>query len=122
MMQKPNKGKGKAFVSFLFLFFLFQISFARNDSFCSDNIIQVKAHYGFMFSYRTFTHYVMENHFTAYEVTFSKQTWGKRIWEQLYHYPQTGISYWYSGFNQSKFIGQAHGLFPYINFPLAAVS
>jgi hypothetical protein len=36
----------------------------------------------------------------------------------MYNYPLIGIAYWYSDLGNTKPLGAAHAVFPYINFPL----
>jgi hypothetical protein len=57
-------------------------------------------------------------HYPAFEVSILKETYGKHKWEYMYAYPLIGISYWYSGMGNIKWIGNAHAVFPYISFPL----
>jgi hypothetical protein len=59
-----------------------------------------------------------KRHYAAYEVSFQKATYGRTRWEYMYNYPLIGISCWYSDLGNTKPLGSAYAVFPYINFPL----
>jgi hypothetical protein len=57
-------------------------------------------------------------HFPAFEISIQQATYGKKSWEALYRYPIIGISYWYSDLGGFPELGNAHAIYPFINFPL----
>lgn len=57
-------------------------------------------------------------HFSVFELDICEQTIGKRMWQQIYDYPETGIALWYSDFANSDIVGSAYALYPFIRFPL----
>jgi len=52
------------------------------------------------------------------EIFLSKQTYGKYRWNAFFNYPEYGISYKYSDLGSYNYTGNAHCLFPYLNFHL----
>lgn len=75
-------------------------------------------HYGFIAAHKPNMYYLVQDHFTAFEFNIGKQTHGQKKWESLYGYPDYGIMYWFSDFQNKKILGYGHGFMPYINFPI----
>ena len=84
----------------------------------ADFFLNVRGSYGFIASHKKFTKHIMQSHFSTYEISVGSLTRANSSWGALYNKPEIGIAYWYSNMGQSTYIKQAHGLFPYINFPL----
>jgi hypothetical protein len=59
-----------------------------------------------------------KRHYPAFEFSVVKATHGRNRWEYMYNYPLIGFSYWYSDLGQTRALGSAHAIFPFINFPL----
>jgi len=81
-------------------------------------LFEPRANYGFLIAH----HVEMEiynSHFPSFEFTIAQASYGKRQWESFYNYPVTGIAYWNAWLGNSRDLGQAHALFPYISFPWA---
>ncbi|WP_367327915.1 acyloxyacyl hydrolase [Lentimicrobium sp.] len=80
-------------------------------------LFEPRVNYGFL----TAHHVEMEiynSHFPSFEFSISQETYGKRQWESFYNYPVTGLTYWNAWLGNSKALGQAHALVPYISFPI----
>lgn len=82
-----------------------------------DIVLEGRVYYGW-----TLDHHIeitpFKRHYAAYEFSVQKATHGNTRWEYMYNYPLIGISYWYSNLGNTKALGSAHAIFPYINFPL----
>jgi hypothetical protein len=61
---------------------------------------------------------IFNGHFPAFEFSLTQKTFGRSRWEFMYNYPLVGVSYWYSPLSDNPYLGNAHAVFPYINFPL----
>jgi len=59
-----------------------------------------------------------DSHFPAFELSLQRATYGRKKWEALYRYPMIGVSYWYAELGGFAALGQAHAVYPFINFPL----
>ena len=59
-----------------------------------------------------------DGYFPSFDFTISRQTNGKRAWHYLYRYPVIGLSYRYSNFGRSEYLGEGHTLVPFIIFPI----
>jgi hypothetical protein len=89
-----------------------------HHQFRSPNLVlEGRVYYGW-----TLDHHIeitpYKRHYPAFEVSLQKATYGRTRWEYMYNYPLIGISYWYSDLGNTKPLGAAHAVFPYINFPL----
>ena len=116
----------KAFLLNLMLLILFSIVSQRTFSQSTSDSLNQKEHYiaifrthfGYVMPHREAMQHLTTDHFTAFELSVEKQTFGKKEWHQLYKYPQIGISLWHSQLANSPTLGNATAIFPYINFPL----
>ena len=119
----PARPKAVAIKVFLFvtIFLLLSSQASAQEKikdFGSKLILESRVYYGWTLAH----HLEMQNfrkHYPAYEISLLKETFGNTRWEYMYGYPLIGISYWYAGFGGVETLGQAHAVFPYINFPLA---
>ncbi len=80
--------------------------------------IETKIHYGFIARHHPEMAVMSDIHFPVFELSISKQTLGNKTWEQVYDYPETGISLWQCNFANSSIVGSAIALYPFIRFPL----
>jgi hypothetical protein len=83
----------------------------------SNMMVEAKAAYGFLIPHRLEMQ-IFNAHFPSFEINISKKTDGQSRWEFMYAYPIVGLAYWYSNLGPSPFLGDAHAVFPYINFPI----
>lgn len=96
------------------------VNFAQNKQhkhIQSNLMLEGKAAYGFLIPHRLEME-SMNAHFPSFEINLSKKTDGQSRWEYMYDYPIVGMAYWYSNIGKSPYLGDAHALFPYINFAL----
>lgn len=90
---------------------------SRLRLFTSNLILENKIHYGFLIPHHREME-ILNAHFSAYEFTISKATYGRTRWEYMYSYPVIGLAFWYSDLGNSPYIGYGTAIYPYINFPL----
>lgn len=50
------------------------------------------------------------------EIGASFRTFGEKPWQRKMHYPEMGISYFYTHYGNRDIFGEAHGLLPHITF------
>ncbi|MEN8225548.1 MAG: acyloxyacyl hydrolase [Bacteroidota bacterium] len=84
----------------------------------SNLMVEAKAGYGFLIPHRQEME-IFNAHFPSFEISISRKTDGRQRWEYRYAYPIIGVAYWYSNLGTSPHLGDAHALFPYINFPIS---
>ncbi len=61
---------------------------------------------------------IFNAHFPSFEINLGKETYGRERWQAMYGYPFIGVSYWNSQMGNSKFLGTANAIFPYVNYPI----
>jgi len=85
---------------------------------CFDNVsVSGRIHYGFLLAHHERVEHLVR-HTYGFEILYSKQSIGEKMWQQHYQYPQTGISYLFLDFNYPEVLGNAHALMAFINIPL----
>lgn len=84
----------------------------------SNLMAEAKAGYGFLIPHRLEME-IFNSHFPSFEFSIAKETFGGSRWEYMYDYPIIGLAYWYSNLGSSPYLGDAHAVFPFINFPLS---
>ena len=75
-------------------------------------------HYGFYFPGNVKSDYVIDSRPFLGEIDISSQTNGQKIWQQLNHYPVTGVGILFGKSGGDRYIGNIGALVPFINFPL----
>ncbi|MGA3012680.1 MAG: acyloxyacyl hydrolase [Bacteroidales bacterium] len=88
--------------------------------FTSNMMLEGRFYYGFLYA----QHIELERfnrHFPVFEINLQQETFGKRIWERIYNYPEIGMSFLYTGLGKSPELGSAISIFPFIDFPLARI-
>jgi len=83
----------------------------------SNLLLEGRVNYGFLINHHLEMK-IYNSHFPSFEVNLGKETFGLERWQAMYQYPIIGISYWYSQLGNSKFLGSANAVFPYVNYPL----
>ncbi len=117
----------KNYVIYILTFF-FLIVFSQNDvvaktdkTLSTDSLMR-NVEVDLRFNYAFFIHHHFEmtrfpKHFTMFEVSLQKQTYGKSLWQSYFNYPTVGITAYYSGFGNIDILGKAYAIYPFISFP-----
>lgn len=90
---------------------------AQHKLWGSNLLLEGRVNYGFMINHHLEMK-IFNAHFPSFEVNLSKETYGKESWQSIYDYPFIGVSYWNSQLGNSDFLGSAHAVFPYVNYPI----
>lgn len=77
-------------------------------------------HYGFLVAHHQNMDYLIKSHVPAGELNFILQTNGEKHWEQVYKHPEKGIGFYFAGLGNPEELGQAMGIFPFVNFPVSS--
>ncbi|MCB0402011.1 MAG: acyloxyacyl hydrolase [Flavobacteriales bacterium] len=80
--------------------------------------IKETAHFGALLPHRQQVNEIVEGHTVAYELSFYKSTSGKKDWQRAYAYPKVGISAMYHYLGNPNELGNAYGLFGFVDLPL----
>jgi len=107
------------FMVFLLLICFWQTGFSQGGPPAAAHNFQLETRiHGGVFLQHHFEMKRFDAHFPMIEISLQRATYGQSQWEALYRYPMIGISYIYADLGNSKALGNAHALFPFINFPL----
>jgi len=107
------------FTVFLLLICFWQTGFSQGGPPAPPHNFQLETRiHGGIFLQHHFEMRRFDAHFPMIEISLQRATYGQNQWEALYRYPMIGISYIYADLGNNKALGNAHALFPFINFPL----
>lgn len=81
--------------------------------------IEQTLHYGSILPHRPLVNEIIEGHSFIYELSFYKNTTGTKQWQQTFNYPKIGISAMLLNLGNKEELGNAYGIFPFIQFPLS---
>ncbi len=73
--------------------------------------------YGFVIRHHIDMGPYTQTHFPAFEISSVFPLLGAKRWHQEFHYPEAGISYWYSNLGNSPVLGDVHSLFTWLRLP-----
>ncbi len=79
--------------------------------------VAMGVHYGFVIAHHPEIWRLTNGYFPSLEASIIKQTRGKRVWHYLYNYPEIGLTYRYTAFGGSHYLGKSHSLIPFVAFP-----
>lgn len=97
----------------LWFFFVFAIPAFAQDKFSDDLRFSLNYHYGAVLpEYSSFI-YVVNKNVNSFGFSLSKKTTGRNDYEQLFNYPEYGISFFCSTLGNDEIHGQEYALFPY---------
>ena len=104
-------------ILFVLMFWMCMNVQAQHRFQAANLLFEPRVNYGFLIAH----HVEMEiynRHFPSFEFSISQASYGKRQWESFYNYPVMGVTYYNAWLGNSRDIGQAHAVFPFISFPL----
>lgn len=92
-----------------------QTTFAQEKAPFSHNLsVRVDGHYGFVIPEYKHFNLLVNKPTQALEVSLFKRTTGKTDWEQLYKYPEYGLTLQYTSLGNNEILGHEIGLFPFV--------
>lgn len=92
-------------------------AFGQHKQWGSNLLLEGRINYGFIINHHLEMK-IFNAHFPSFEINLGKETYGRQRWQAMYGYPIMGVSYWYSELGNSKYLGRANAVFPYINYPI----
>jgi hypothetical protein len=104
---------------FLCLFLLAEIAFPVSSQTSVDKplVITPTFHYGFIIAHHSDMQYLTQGHVTISEICFSRPTHGENYWNQLFKFPEPGISICFFGLGNPQNLGNLYSICPYMDFP-----
>ena len=97
------------FIPALF-FLLYSIQIDAQTKFPDQFKANINYHSGFILPEYKFLTLIANDYVRSLDVSVSKETNGKNIWEQLYNYPEYGISLFYSTLGNNQVLGKEFAL------------
>jgi hypothetical protein len=104
---------------FLILFYPFHaLCISNTDSTNGTWNLQIRTDYGFIIAHRPALEPLQEEHVKGFEITISRQGFGKNDWENNFNFPSYGITVAAFDLGSKDKLGSGIALYPFINFPL----
>jgi opacity protein-like surface antigen len=94
----------KLFLAFVILFINLQI-YSQSKHVDPINI-NMNYHYGFNLPEYEFITFLTEDYIRSIDISISRETYGRNMWEQIYNYPEHGISLFYSSLGNNEIFGK----------------
>jgi hypothetical protein len=99
----------------LFILLEFNLFLSYSQS-LQNTLFRIDGHYGFVIPEYKNLNYTVQRPISAIELSVFKRTMGKSFWEQIYKYPEYGLTLQYTTLGNKKVLGSEIGLFPYVQF------
>jgi len=93
-------------------------SFAQDSIQKKQVFINFSAHYGFIVAHHSNMDYLIKHHIPAGEIDLIKTSNGKKQWQRAYKNPEMGLGIFCAYLGNPEQLGEAIGVFPFVNFPL----
>ncbi len=78
--------------------------------------IGTNLHAGYLLPQYPFLHPLIDDYVRSGEVTVTRQTTGASFWDQLYHYPEYGVSLFYSTLGNDEHLGRELALTSFVRY------
>lgn len=118
---KANNGLGTGIGLFPLLLVILSSMFLQADAqskLTDDLNVAAYYHYGFMLPEYSSLLYLVNDPIQSVALNFSKKTSGKDDWEQIYNYPEYGLSLFYSTLGNDRVHGRELSIFPYFRLDI----
>lgn len=101
----------------LSLFFFFLASFCFSQDIFEDKkyTLEASAFYGSVLLHNADISHLISEHPAGVILGFNRKTFGFNEWEELYNYPDVGVSFVYQDMNNPT-LGENYGLYGHFNF------
>lgn len=90
----------------------------NKTGFLSTLYLEGQAHYGFLIPHHREMWALTDGFFPLWEVSITKQTYGRQPGQYDRNYPQFRLTYIYSNFGESEPLGQMHAFIPGMRLPI----
>ncbi|WP_268223237.1 acyloxyacyl hydrolase [Sinomicrobium oceani] len=105
----------KLFFAFVVFWGVFVSGQEKKDGNKHSSYIDINYFYGNIVQHNTDIQHLISGHPTGLILSWNHKTHGKEDWEQLYNYPDYGISFGYQDF-RNRTLGENYGLYAHYNF------
>lgn len=103
-------------IKIILLLILINSSFKSEaqSSFFKNTLIRTDFHYGFVLPEYQNINYLVTKPINSFEISFIKKSTGKNHWEQIYKYPEVGVTCSFTTLGNKAVFGDEFGLFPFV--------
>ena len=105
-------------ILYLFLLLLLSQKLTCQEVNGKNLAIRLDATYGFVLPEYKHFNYLVNKPVHGLELSLTKASTGKSYWEQLYKYPEVGLTISYTSLGNDDVFGYEYGLFPYAQIAL----
>jgi len=77
-------------------------------------------HYGFIIAHHPEMQYLTRGHIQIGELSFTRPTHGEQYWNQLFKFPEPGVSLFVFDLGNPQNLGNLYAICPFIDFPFTA--
>ena len=103
----------------LLILFNFLLTHVNGQTEHKDGLsVSANYHYGFILPEYSSLLYLVRDNVQSFNVDISKKTTGKNYWEQLYNYPEYGLSLFYSSLGNDQVHGREISVFPFFRLDI----
>jgi hypothetical protein len=75
-------------------------------------------HYGFIIAHHSEMLFLTQGHVSIAELCISRPSYGEKFWNQLFRFPEPGISICVFDLGSPQYLGNLYSICPYIDFPI----
>ena len=108
----------KRLIIIFFILILSANGIAQSKDSSKRSNISLDYMFGIIYAHHEDFKYFIEDYVQGFEINYSLRTQSKKIWQQIYNYPETGFGYTYINFGNPEILGSANAVFTFINVPL----
>lgn len=78
--------------------------------FFDDFNVMINKQYGYNLPEYPLFHNIINDYVSSFDVTLYKETLGNNLWEQIYNYPDYGVSFFYSTLGNNEILGEEYAI------------
>lgn len=117
-MQQKTIFSGKG-ILFLFLLITGVVADAQEENALSCRLfLEGKYHYGFIIPHHHKLIHLTDQHLSCFEISLIASATGRNNWDQLYHYPDKGLSILFSDLGGEASLGKMICVYPWLSYPM----
>lgn len=118
-MHMPAKRSVRKIIIILFISgFALNTYSADSLKFINDLNLSLRINHGFICPHHSAIRFLLNERITGFEMCVSTQTYGKTVYDKLFHYPRLGVGYLYTSLGNDRIFGKAHALFCLMDFEI----
>ncbi len=116
--SKKNKVyKYLRYIIFIIVFARYEILLTAQFAAGKNLFLESNFRYGFLWQHRPSLAEIIGGNIKFFDISIGKQTYGQKIWDQLYRYPTIGVGYTYADFGNPVELGYGNAVFGYFDIP-----